>query len=101
MGHSTYDEKVAYLKQQLKQSSIKADQFRSYWKNHCGGTITKRGSYITRPDVIDMIAHRIITQHGSYGQDIARDKRQGYDCPYMWSTGVDVCYRYTVYGNGE
>eukprot|EP00973_Karenia_brevis_P011890 1614637-Karenia_brevis.AAC.1 len=34
MGHTTYDQKVAYLKKQMKESSIKADQFRAYWKNH-------------------------------------------------------------------
>eukprot|EP00973_Karenia_brevis_P046054 6379245-Karenia_brevis.AAC.1 len=75
MGHSTYDQKVAYLKQQMKETSISADQFRSYWKHHCGGTTTKRGAYITRPDIIDLLAHRVITQHGGFGQDTARDRR--------------------------
>eukprot|EP00973_Karenia_brevis_P048702 6758067-Karenia_brevis.AAC.1 len=75
MGQSTYDQKVAYLKQQLTETTITADQLRAYWKEQYGGTITKKGAYITRPNMIDMIAHRIITQHGCLGQETSRDKR--------------------------
>eukprot|EP00973_Karenia_brevis_P069037 9597143-Karenia_brevis.AAC.1 len=85
MGRKTYDQKVDYLKQQMKESTIKAGQFRCFWGDHCNGTITKRGSYITRPDVIDFICHRIIAQHGGHSQETSRDRRRLYDCPYMWN----------------
>eukprot|EP00973_Karenia_brevis_P036445 5025281-Karenia_brevis.AAC.1 len=59
----TYDQKVEYLMEQLEKTSITADEFRKFWKRQYGGTITKKGAYITRPAMIELIAHRLITQH--------------------------------------
>eukprot|EP00973_Karenia_brevis_P087624 12151580-Karenia_brevis.AAC.1 len=55
----TSDQKVEYLMEQLENTSIKADEFRRFWQTQYKGTISKKGTYFTRPATIKLIANRL------------------------------------------
>eukprot|EP00973_Karenia_brevis_P031782 4385459-Karenia_brevis.AAC.1 len=62
-----------YLVDQLENSTIRAEEFHHFWKTQYYGRTSKKGGYFTRAETIKLIANRLVTQHGSYGQDRARD----------------------------
>eukprot|EP00973_Karenia_brevis_P007482 1012425-Karenia_brevis.AAC.1 len=70
----TFDRKMEYLMEQLENSTIKADDFRHFWKTQYFGKVSKKGGYFTRGDTIKLIANRLVTQHGSFGQERVRDR---------------------------
>eukprot|EP00973_Karenia_brevis_P057203 7958871-Karenia_brevis.AAC.1 len=70
----TFDQKVEYLMEQLESTSIKAGEFRHFWKTQYSGTVSKKGTYFTRPATIKLIANRLVTQHGTFGQESDRDR---------------------------
>eukprot|EP00973_Karenia_brevis_P043016 5955302-Karenia_brevis.AAC.1 len=101
VNHWTFDRKVSYLISLFTNSSTKAEEFRSFWKDQYGGRTSKKSGYFTRAETIELIANRLVVQHGSYGQERSRDRCECHNCPYMDHTGVNMCYRYKVLGGED
>eukprot|EP00973_Karenia_brevis_P085141 11816920-Karenia_brevis.AAC.1 len=63
VNHWTFDRKVSYLIEQFTKSTIKAEEFRNFWKNQYGGRTSKKSGYFTRAETIELIANRLVVQH--------------------------------------